>query len=323
MWSLDGSQRIAFATIRSLSFYRDYKALNKNGGASVYLQTHCLGKTCQWDAPSVVHCDKVDITDLKRDATWKCRAELPEATYFENATITCLDWLYPNDPYVVRGSCRLQYHLERVSLAPDTPTKILPIDKANDITPPVSEYGAEHYWSSLAVFCALILALVCYRFRELLRAFTYRGHPTPSNNQPVRNAPAAQSVPPVQANPRPFGQAINNPQPPPVPGPSNANPQPAASWMRRGLSRSWLRLLNVDGVEDPPPPHKPSNGARGPAKAAANQGRRVEVVRAATEPLGDEGRAQRNMQHRHGPEGGRLVEHRLDGRVSIHHHVHR
>ncbi|GAA5936677.1 hypothetical protein JCM1841_000222 [Sporobolomyces salmonicolor] len=77
-------------------------------------QLTCRGK-CSYQ-PDVVQCVKVG-DDGAGGVEWKCEADLPRGVRFGEVEVGCEGWDGPDDPYVLRGSCGLTYHLVRSSSA--------------------------------------------------------------------------------------------------------------------------------------------------------------------------------------------------------------
>jgi len=74
-------------------------------------QLQCIGGTAagRWE-PEVVACTK-SFTD-GRDVYWKCEAEMPDLYKFGTTEVNCEGYNYPDDPYILEGSCALRYTLE-------------------------------------------------------------------------------------------------------------------------------------------------------------------------------------------------------------------
>uniref|UniRef100_A0A090XB01 Store-operated calcium entry-associated regulatory factor n=1 Tax=Ixodes ricinus TaxID=34613 RepID=A0A090XB01_IXORI len=44
---------------------------------------------------------------------WECKADLPKSLKFGHIEVACEGYDYPDDPYILQGSCGLEYKLER------------------------------------------------------------------------------------------------------------------------------------------------------------------------------------------------------------------
>jgi len=45
------------------------------------------------------------------DVQWECKADLPGSTRFGEVTVACEGYDYPDDPFILQGSCGLEYSL--------------------------------------------------------------------------------------------------------------------------------------------------------------------------------------------------------------------
>ena len=60
--------------------------------------------------PSVIQCQNQGSDG--KDAQWACTAELDDDFRLGVADVTCEGYEYPNDPYVLEGSCGLEFTIE-------------------------------------------------------------------------------------------------------------------------------------------------------------------------------------------------------------------
>jgi len=73
-------------------------------------QLRCRGHCKEW-TPSTVKCTNMG-TDGK-DATWECTSDMPEGYRFGTVDVSCEGYGYPDDAYVLVGSCGLTYELKK------------------------------------------------------------------------------------------------------------------------------------------------------------------------------------------------------------------
>lgn len=99
--------RIALDKIPALTFYRD--ALTKARRTPPIPQLVCTGKPCKLYQPEVVRCANLGGSGV--DVDWKCEADLPSSLRFGKVEVSCEGWSGPGDPYVMKGSCSLEYQL--------------------------------------------------------------------------------------------------------------------------------------------------------------------------------------------------------------------
>eukprot|EP00478_Filoreta_tenera_P001284 GABV01001302.1.p1 GENE.GABV01001302.1~~GABV01001302.1.p1 ORF type:complete len:151 (+),score=28.40 GABV01001302.1:161-613(+) len=74
-------------------------------------QLYCIGGSAQGlFEPETVLCTNVGFDG--HDVQWKCEAEMPEDYRFGAITVLCEGYRHPDDPYILKGSCGLEYKLE-------------------------------------------------------------------------------------------------------------------------------------------------------------------------------------------------------------------
>ncbi|KAH7727209.1 7 transmembrane protein 66 [Aphelenchoides avenae] len=97
---------------------RDVQALTLRRGdhttgrrSSPVPQLQCVGGTAKGQfAPKVVQCYNRGFDGV--DVQWECKAELPAEFQFGKISVSCEGYDYPNDPYILAGSCGLKYELD-------------------------------------------------------------------------------------------------------------------------------------------------------------------------------------------------------------------
>ncbi|KAJ7650197.1 hypothetical protein FB45DRAFT_11973 [Roridomyces roridus] len=99
--------RIELAKIPALTFYKD--SFTEARRTEPIPQLRCLGKPCQLYQPDVVRCTSLGGRGSEID--WKCDAELPDSLRLGRVEVSCEGYSRPGDPYVLKGSCGLEYRL--------------------------------------------------------------------------------------------------------------------------------------------------------------------------------------------------------------------
>jgi len=102
--------KVALSRIPSLTFYKDELTLARR--TDPIPQLICIGKPCSLYQPEVVRC--TNLGGQGTDVDWKCEADLPESLRFGRVEVSCEGWSGPGDPYVLKGSCSLEYRLVQV-----------------------------------------------------------------------------------------------------------------------------------------------------------------------------------------------------------------
>ncbi|KAG8903024.1 hypothetical protein FRC01_009369 [Tulasnella sp. 417] len=101
---------VLLETIKSLTFYKDEMTAARR--TSPIPQLTCIGKACALYQPDAVQCVNTGGTGV--DINWKCEADLPAALRFGRISVGCEGWSRSGDPYVLKGSCGLEYRLIQV-----------------------------------------------------------------------------------------------------------------------------------------------------------------------------------------------------------------
>ncbi|XP_076004239.1 store-operated calcium entry-associated regulatory factor [Genypterus blacodes] len=75
-------------------------------------QLHCVGGSagCQAFVPEVVQCQNKGWDGV--DVQWECRTDMDNAYRFGHIEVSCEGYSSPNDAYILKGSCGLEYTLE-------------------------------------------------------------------------------------------------------------------------------------------------------------------------------------------------------------------
>lgn len=102
--------RVALSQIHSLSFYKDKPTLSRRGQPIPQLK--CIGRPCRLYQPEAVRC--TNLGGAGPDFDWRCEADLPESLRFGRVEVSCEGWDGPGDPYILKGSCGLEYRLVEI-----------------------------------------------------------------------------------------------------------------------------------------------------------------------------------------------------------------
>lgn len=176
-------------------------------------QMACTGSHCMHE-PSAIRC-KNDGWD-GRDVQWTCTAELPNSIRLDKAEVLCEGYDYPEDPYILAGSCGVEYSLKHVA----APQKVHEAVSYNETQ--------EGIWISVAcIFVLLLIMIVCintcpqgndYREEYVGRRSApspayYAPAPAPT---PVYCAPAPAPTPVIVTQSHPPPPVIVTQAPPPA-----------------------------------------------------------------------------------------------------------
>lgn len=75
-------------------------------------QLSCVGGTagCKAFLPLVVECTNIGLGE--DDVEWLCKTNMDKRYTFGNSSVNCEGYDYPNDYYIVNGSCGLEYTID-------------------------------------------------------------------------------------------------------------------------------------------------------------------------------------------------------------------
>eukprot|EP00041_Stephanoeca_diplocostata_P020157 m.445109 g.445109 ORF g.445109 m.445109 type:complete len:272 (+) comp21491_c0_seq6:321-1136(+) len=104
-------KRVLLSEVRSLTLSKGQVTAGRR--SSPVQQTSCIGGSgCGTSAePAIIQCINQGSDGV--DFQWKCTADLPGDYRFGETTVTCEGFEYADDPYVLAGSCGVEYTLER------------------------------------------------------------------------------------------------------------------------------------------------------------------------------------------------------------------
>jgi len=102
--------RVKLVDIPALTLYNDEPTLSRRG--QPIPQLICKGKPCNSFKPDVIRC--VNLGGEGTEVDWKCETDLPESLRLGRVQVSCEGWSGPGDPYVLKGSCSLEYRLQEV-----------------------------------------------------------------------------------------------------------------------------------------------------------------------------------------------------------------
>uniref|UniRef100_A0A8C3TPF9 Store-operated calcium entry-associated regulatory factor n=1 Tax=Catharus ustulatus TaxID=91951 RepID=A0A8C3TPF9_CATUS len=106
-WDRPG--KVLLADVQALTLYRGQYTTSRRTAAVPQLQ--CTGGSAGCSrVPEVVQCYSKGWDGY--DVQWQCRADLENAFRFGQMEVSCEGYDYPDDPYVLRGSCSLLFSLE-------------------------------------------------------------------------------------------------------------------------------------------------------------------------------------------------------------------
>jgi len=109
------NQKILERDIESLTLYRNRYTTFRRTVALPHIK--CIGGPCHLYEPSVIQCTNKGFDGSK--SNWECKAELPNYVRFETTDVLCEGFEYSDDPYVLVGSCGVEYTIVKTGYIPN------------------------------------------------------------------------------------------------------------------------------------------------------------------------------------------------------------
>jgi hypothetical protein len=254
----DLTQKIKLKDIQVLTFRKNEYVLSRKGR---FPQLQCTSGCSNQDFVDAVQCKNVGSDGI--DVNWECQAQLPPHLKLSNTYVVCesFDQMRPYDPYVILGSCSLDYSLVETAVKPVV--KPRPTITQNDSDPSVAML--------VLLFSLLVIMLLvfsnCCRSRQYVTGVSGRqyivsspqqspavvqGFTTAPTTGPQPSAPsfntfdqthsyADYSIPPPPPRPPAFVQTTQFVPTPPVVQQYNypaqySNPEPSFNSFNTGFA---------------------------------------------------------------------------------------
>jgi len=100
-------QKVLLKEIQALTFSKHGMTTGRRSAPLPQMQ--CVDGPCRW-APNSILCKNVGFDGV--DVLWKCQADLEKGIRLGQVSVSCEGYEYPDDPYILRGSCSLEFSLE-------------------------------------------------------------------------------------------------------------------------------------------------------------------------------------------------------------------
>ncbi|XP_078252077.1 store-operated calcium entry-associated regulatory factor [Rhinoraja longicauda] len=188
--ALIDSERVLLREVQSLTLYSGRYTNGRR--SSPVPQLECVGGTasCTSFIPQVVQCYNKGWDGY--DVQWECKADMDIAYRFGAVTVSCEGYNYPEDPYILRGSCGLEYVIdlteEGIRKKKDNTRFVHQPPKQNDPTVVGN--------SSNLMMLILLFALAYLVYVTCLRSQRNGNQPSPEGNEDVNNKAGPSACPP-------------------------------------------------------------------------------------------------------------------------------
>ena len=104
--------KVLLSGVKSLIFYRNKRTTSRRTH-SIH-QLSCVGGTagCRLFKPDVVECENLGFDKSTSRFNWKCHSEVSDDVTFNHVEVICEGYDYPEDEYILVGSCGLEFTLD-------------------------------------------------------------------------------------------------------------------------------------------------------------------------------------------------------------------
>ncbi|CAN9379538.1 unnamed protein product [Alternaria alternata] len=104
------SDKVKLANIQSLTLRKDQKTSARR--VDPIQQLKCIGGSARGlYEPDVMRCKNSGSDYDENSIQWTCTASLPEEFKLGSTDVICEGYDYPEDPYILKGSCGVEYRL--------------------------------------------------------------------------------------------------------------------------------------------------------------------------------------------------------------------
>ena len=104
------SDKIKLSQIQSLTLRKDQKTSHRR--VSAIPQLKCVsGSGCKHYEVDVMRCKNAGYDYNEEDVQWTCTASLPPEFKLGSTDVICEGYDSPDDPYILKGSCGVEYRL--------------------------------------------------------------------------------------------------------------------------------------------------------------------------------------------------------------------
>jgi hypothetical protein len=105
----DQSEKVLLSDVKALTLH--HGQMTRARRSPPVPQLKCVGGSALYKfTPKVVQCSNKGSDGY--DIQWQCKTDMDNSYRFGHVEVTCEGYDYPNDPYVLKGSCGLEYTLE-------------------------------------------------------------------------------------------------------------------------------------------------------------------------------------------------------------------
>ncbi|XP_040273971.1 store-operated calcium entry-associated regulatory factor isoform X2 [Bufo bufo] len=191
-------ERVLLREVQAITLYAD-RYTNARRAAPIP-QLKCIGGSagCSAMIPHVVQCHNRGWDGI--DVQWECKVDMDNSYRFGKVEVSCEGFDYPEDPYILRGSCGLEYTLElteegrKGSQSGYSSTGF----GSGFFQGKSKSWNAEHSSDGSGVIVFLFLLGLAYGVYKLFLSgpSSQQQHPQPDNYGPEHQSNSQTSAPP-------------------------------------------------------------------------------------------------------------------------------
>lgn len=141
--------RIRLKDVETLTLYADRWTSARRSAA--VKQLTCVGGSCNQVSVQAAQCYNRGFDG--NDIQWECKAELPSNYKFGRLEVSCEGYEYPDDDYILAGSCGLEYTISEISKSSSSYFPSYPVN--NDVK---DGYGS----SMMTILVVFVAAAALY-----------------------------------------------------------------------------------------------------------------------------------------------------------------
>jgi len=140
-----------------------YQGRQTNGRrSSPVMQLQCKGGTagCGKFIPEVVQCYNRGSDGL--DVQWECKADMDSKYRFGRISVSCEGFDYPEDPYVLAGSCGLEYTIDLTEEGKSKESSNWSSEKSSFSKSSYSSNKSEDEdYTGIILFAIIVICIIC------------------------------------------------------------------------------------------------------------------------------------------------------------------
>ncbi|XP_006813921.1 store-operated calcium entry-associated regulatory factor-like [Saccoglossus kowalevskii] len=177
--------RVLLEDVKVLTLYSG--RMTNAGRSSPIPQLKCIGGNagCGTFTPQVVQCYNQGSDGY--DVQWECKTDMDNAYRFGQVQVSCEGYEYPDDPYILKGSCGLEYTLDLTKEGNQQQHKHNYYGDDNSNHHSYYE-GKHHKWKKESwlgyIVMWVIIGVIVYAIYQTCVASNTRGSPYPDDGHP-------------------------------------------------------------------------------------------------------------------------------------------